>query len=115
MGEAPSNVSTLQSFFANNWPLRIWLSAFSLGAPLAALNTIDFSAAHAFGWLLWPALLAMSLLFAMAAFLVGAAMFGAVVGPLYGCGLTLTKGSSRPVTLSRDHSFQPTSVDRHVE
>ena len=106
MERASVNISPLQWLFANNWPIRIWLGAFSLGAPLAALSTIDFSAAHAFGWLLWLALLAMSLLFAMSGFLIGT-MFGSVVGPLYRLRTHLNGGPFAPgdmvVVLSRKH------------
>lgn len=107
MGETSISVSPLQWFFANNWPLRLWLGAFSLGAPLAALRDIDFSAAHAFGLRLWLALLTMSLLFAIAACLVGAVMFGPLVGPLYRLRTHLNGGPFAPgdvvVVLSRKH------------
>jgi hypothetical protein len=105
--EAPVNVSPLQWLFANNWPIRIWLIAFSLGTPLAALSTIDFSAAHAFGWRLWLALLAMSLLFAMAGFLFGAIAASAVLPPLYWLRTHLNGGpfalGDMVVVLSRTH------------
>ena len=107
MEEAPIYVSPLQRLFANNWPLRLCLSAFSLGVPVAALRTIDFSAAHAFGLSLWLALLALSLLFAMAGFLSGAIVASVVLPPLHWLWTHLNGGPFAPgdrvVVLSRTH------------
>ena len=105
MGEATIHTSPLQWLFANNWPIRIWLGAFTLGAPLAALSTIDFSAAHAFGWLLWLAPLAMSLLFAMSGYSLPITSFLRAVTRSTSGTLRSVESVRRSFSLKRDSRF----------
>jgi hypothetical protein len=83
MSEAPFYVSPGQWFFANNWPVRVWLGGFALTAPFFALRTIDLGTALALGWRFWLNLLGQSLLWAAVGFLVGVVLCGSVLGPLY--------------------------------
>ena len=82
MSEDVSQITLAQRFFASNWLLRIWLAAFSLGLPLTVLSALNLPALFEAAWHIWLLLISVSLLFAMAGFLIGLVLFSALVAPL---------------------------------
>ena len=82
MKESAVQVSLAQRFFACSWLLSAWLGAFSLGVPLVVLSTLNLKGVLAAGWYVTLLVVGVSLLFALAGFLLGAVSFSTIMGPL---------------------------------